>query len=132
MGQSAFKKKRGKELTKKMLIEKIEEMTTLMIFMEQTLTEWEVWFRLLKLQKDGNTSEEFANIVLDGPIFEGEMSEKIMESIRQNVPEFEPKTEEEMAEQDRPALFDASGNVIEKSVKQDVDENAKTQEEEQS
>lgn len=129
MAQSAFRNKKGKNLTKKMLIEKIEEMTTLMIFMEQTLTEWEVWFRLLKLQKDGNTPEEFANIVLDGPIFEGSMSAKIMESVRANVPTFEPKSEEEKAEQDRPALFDASGNVIEKSVKQDVDENAQIEEE---
>ena len=37
-----------------------------------------------------------------------------MQSIRQGVPEFKPVSEEEKKEQDRPALFDGSGNIIEK------------------
>jgi hypothetical protein len=114
MSCSAFRNKRGKDLTKAMLIEKIEHMTTLLIYMEKALTEWEIWHRLLPLQKEGLSATEYEHVVKDGPIFEDDTVLKIMQSIRQGVPEFKPVSEEEKKEQDRPALFDGSGNIIEK------------------
>lgn len=113
---NAFKRKRGQGLTKKMLIEKIDEMALLLNYMEQALTEWEIWFRIIPIQQKGAASqEEFEHFLKDGPIFQ-EMTSKIMESIREHVPDMTPKTDEEVEEEKRPALLDAQGNVIEKTV----------------
>jgi len=109
---SAFKQKKAKDITRKMLLQKIEEMAALITLMEQTLTEWEIWHRLLPLQKEGLTQEQFESFLADGPIFNDSPS-KIMQTIRNQVPKFEKPTEEEKQKQDRPALLDASGNVIE-------------------
>lgn len=114
MSFSAFRKRKAKDLTKKMLIEKIEEMSVLMSYMEQALIEWDVWHKLLPMQKEGLSDREYQCVIEDGPIFQDETVSKIMQSIRENVPDMTPPSEEEKAEQDRPALFDGSGNIIEK------------------
>lgn len=111
---NGFRKRPEKAVTKKYLKEKVEHMASLMIAMEQALTEWEIWHQLLGVQSEGLTTEEYIHVVKDGPIF-SDLSSKIVESIKQQLPvDLTPPSEEEMTAQDRPALFDASGNIIEK------------------
>ena len=112
MSISAFRQRKGKDITKKMLIKKMDEMASLMTLMEQTLTEWEIWYRLIPLQKNELSQEQFEHFIKDGPIFH-DMPSKIMQTIRNQLPSFDPPTEEEKKKQDAPALFDGSGNIIE-------------------
>lgn len=110
MSQSSFmKRKGGNIITKKMMAEKMDEMAALCTLLETTLMEWEVWYRLVKSQKKNMSPTEWEHVVNDGPIFT-DMTEKVMESIRQNVPSMERTPEEEMQDK-KPAILDASGNV---------------------
>lgn len=106
MGVSAFRKKPNeRNLTRKMIQDKMDDMAALMVAMEATLMEWEVWFRLVKHMKEGMSEEEFAHYVMDGPIFT-DTPGKIMQSIREQLPELEPPEEE-----NKSAVLDGSGNA---------------------
>lgn len=124
MSISAFRKKPNqKNLTRKMIMEKMEEMSSLMVAMEATLMEWEVWFRLFKNMQDGMTQDEFHNYVMDGPIFT-DIPGKIMHSIREQMPDMEPPINEEdhkpildsqgnaTSSENKPILTDANGNPL--------------------
>ncbi|MFW6130263.1 MAG: hypothetical protein ACOC56_03690 [Atribacterota bacterium] len=131
MSHSAFRKKKAKDVTRKMLIEKINEMSTLMSYMESALIEWEIWHKLLPMQKDALSEREYNFFLEDGPIFEDEIVQKVVQSIRENVPEMKPQSEEEKIEQDKPALFDGSGNIIEKTNETVDEEDDKNEESEE-
>jgi hypothetical protein len=106
MGNSAFRKKPNeKNLTRKMIQQRMDDMAALMVAMEATLMEWEVWYRLIPMMTDGMSDEEFKHYVMDGPIFT-DTPGKIMESIRQHIPEVEPPEEKP-----KPGILDGSGNV---------------------
>jgi hypothetical protein len=104
---SSLKNKKGKNITRKMILGRMEDMAQLMVAMEATLMEWEIWYRLIKNQKDSYSNDEWKHIVLDGPIFT-EFPEKIMKSVRENTPLLEKPAEEE---EKKPILFDGSGNI---------------------
>jgi hypothetical protein len=106
MGRSSFaKRKGGNQITKKMIASRMDDMAALMTAMEATLMEWEVWFRLIQMQKTGLTQEEFMHFVNDGPIFT-EFPAKIMESVRNQMPQFEPLTADEPK---KPSILGADG-----------------------
>jgi len=106
MSNSSLRKKPNeKNLTRKMIQDKMEDMASLMVAMEATLMEWEVWFRLIPMMTDGMSEEEFKFYVKDGPIFTDTPS-KIMQSIREQMPEMEPPEEEP-----KPGIFGADGNI---------------------
>lgn len=106
MSNSAFRKKHGeKNITKKMMAERMDDMAALMVAMEATLMEWEVWYRLIPMMTDGMSEEEFKFYVKDGPIFT-DTPGKIMQSIREQMPEMEPPEEEPKA-----GILGADGNV---------------------
>jgi len=122
MGKSSYMKRQGgNKVTKKMVSERMDDMAALMTAMEATLMEWEIWFRLIKMQQKALTPEQFVHFVMDGPIFT-EFTGKIMESIRANipalgdVPEEEPKKPSILGADglpvmaDAPKILDASGN----------------------
>jgi hypothetical protein len=124
MGRSSFaKRKGGNKITKKMISTRMDDMAALMTAMEATLMEWEVWFRLIQLQKTGLTQEEFNHFVNDGPIFT-EFPAKIMESIRNQMPQFEPLTEEE---QKKPSILGADGLPAMQDAPRVLDANGRTQ-----
>jgi hypothetical protein len=107
MTASAFRKApKEKNLTNKMMRQKMEELAQLMIALETTLMEWEMWYRLVPDIKAGMTESEYAAFLADGPIF-SEIPEKIMISIRNQMPKREPVKPEEK----KPVLFDGKGNV---------------------
>lgn len=109
MGQSSFmKRKGGNVVTKKMMTDRMEDMATLMTAMEATLMEWEIWFRLIKSQKKFLTAEQWEAFISDGPIFT-DFTGRIMESVRQNVPEL--KKDESADEPVKPGILGADGNV---------------------
>lgn len=109
MGQSSYmKRKGGNVVTKKMMTDRMEDMATLMTAMEATLMEWEIWFRLIKSQKKFLTAEQWEAFISDGPIFT-EFTGKIMDSVRQNVPELQ---KDESADTPvAPGILGADGNV---------------------
>lgn len=113
------KKRPEKQLTKAMLVEKMNEMAGLVNAMEYALQEWEVWKRLIPMQKKGLTDEEFMHFLADGPPL-SDLSGKIMESIRRTVPEFVPKTDEELEKEQAPGILDANGNVMERDDRPDI------------
>jgi hypothetical protein len=107
MTASAFRKTpKEKNLTNRMMRQKMEELAQLMIALETTLMEWEMWYRLIPDLKSGMTAEEYDAFLADGPIF-SEIPEKIMISIRNQMPKREPKPKED----EKPVLFDGKGNV---------------------
>lgn len=107
MSNSKFRKHpKHQAITRKMLMEKMQEMSNLLVVMEATLMEWEVWFKLFPQMKKNMTQEQFVHYVCDGPVFT-EFPEKIMKSVRENMPLFaDPEPEE-----NKPAILDGSGNV---------------------
>lgn len=108
MSSSFLKRKGGNTVTKKMILDRMENMATLMTAMETTLMEWEIWFRLIKGQKKFLTKEQWEAFITDGPIFT-DITGKIMESIRQNVPEIQKDESADVPP--TPAILDGSGNV---------------------
>jgi hypothetical protein len=105
---SSMKRKGGNVVTKKMISERMEQMATLTTLMETTLLEWEIWFRLIKGQKKFLTQEQWEAFITDGPIF-SDMTGKIMESVRQNMPEL--KKDEDASVPPTPGILGADGNV---------------------
>jgi len=87
-------------------------------YMEQTLTEWEVWYQLIPNQRESLSEEEFKYFLEDGPIFH-EMTEKIMSSIREHVPSMELSDEEKELQQ-QTCLFDGDGNIVEKDKSSNI------------
>jgi hypothetical protein len=108
MSNSSLRKNpKHKNLTNKMLKEKLQEVSNLLVVLEATLMEWEIWHKhIIPTAKDNMTEEEYAHIIKDGPIFT-ELPEKVMQSIRENMPIFQ-KPEENP---NMPAILDANGNV---------------------
>jgi hypothetical protein len=105
---SSMKRKGGNVITKKMITERMENMATLMTAMETTLLEWEIWFRLIKSQKKFLTTEQWEAFITDGPIF-SDITGKIMESVRQNVPKLEKDEDADVPP--KPGILGADGNV---------------------
>jgi hypothetical protein len=60
MSISALRSRKGKELTKQMLIDKLDEVASLATAMETVLVEWETWWRIIPTIEKGMTAEEFA------------------------------------------------------------------------
>jgi hypothetical protein len=116
-----FNRKKGKGLTKAMIIQKLNEMSALASAMEQALIEWETWYQLIGIQKKHLSDEEFDCYVKDGPIF-SDLTGKIMESIRQSMPLFEEKEEPQ-----GPVLFNGQGHRVHVEK---VDEDAKEEKQE--
>lgn len=109
MSQSSFQKRKGgNTITKKMIAERMDQMATLCTALETTLMEWEIWFRLIKGQKKFLTTEQWENFILDGPIFT-DITGKIMESVRKNVPELQKDESADVPV--KPAILGADGNV---------------------
>jgi hypothetical protein len=107
MSASAFRKNpKQRNLTNKMLVEKLDQVSQLATSMELTLLEWQSWWMLLKNMKKNMSQEEFEACFNDGPIF-STIPEKIMKSIRDNCP-FSGQAE---PEEQKPAILDAAGNV---------------------
>lgn len=107
MASSNFRKTpKEQNITKKMLQQKMEEVAQLSVALETTIMEWELWFRLIPMLKEGNTPEQHEAYINDGPIF-SDIPSRIMESIRNQM----PKVEEPAKEDKKPVLFDGSGNV---------------------
>lgn len=109
MSKSSFQKRPGgNTITKKMIKERMDNLATLTTAMETTLMEWEIWYRLIAGQKKFLTQQQWEAFILDGPIFT-EFTGKIMESIRENIPEL---TKDESADTPvKPGILDATGNV---------------------
>lgn len=108
MASSFLKRKGGNEITKKMILKRMEDMAALMTAMETTLMEWEIWYRLIKSQKKMLTNEQWEFFITDGPIFT-EITSKIMESVRQNIPQIEKDESPDVPP--KSAILDAKGNV---------------------
>ena len=108
---SAMKTKGGSGLAKRN--KKIDDMANLMVAMEATLMEWEVWYRLIKMQKlslerNEITKEELEFFINDGPPFT-DLPGRIMNSIRQQIPDF--KKEKEEMPQEKPTILDKDGMI---------------------
>lgn len=106
-------KKQAKKPTNKMMQKKMEDMANLMVAMEATLMEWEVWYRLIKMQRlsvqRGEVTEKELNFFIDdGPPFT-DLPGKIMESIRKTIPDF--KKEKEEAPEEKPQILDKDGMI---------------------
>jgi hypothetical protein len=110
MASSHMKRKGGNVVTKKMILERTDQLATLCTALETTLLEWEIWFRLIKSQKKCLTKEQWEFFISDGPIFT-EITGKIMESIRQNIPQLEKDEAPEVPV--RAGILGADGNVAE-------------------
>lgn len=109
MSKSSFQKRPGgNTITKKMIQERMDNLATLTTALETTLMEWEIWYRLIASQKKFLTQQQWEAFVSDGPIFT-EFTGKIMESIRENIPEL---VKDESADVPvKPGILDATGNV---------------------
>lgn len=109
MSCSDFRKKPNeKNITKKMILKRLEDVSQLTVALEATLTEWEIWYQMIKNVKENLTQEEFEYYVTDGPIF-SEIPDKIMKSVREQIKDqlgdlSQPKEE-------RPPVLDNNGNV---------------------
>lgn len=107
MGRSSsLKRKGGNVVTKKMLAGRMEDMATLITVCEATLMEWEIWFRLIKIQKKSLTPEQFDFFLSDGPIFT-DIPGKIMESIRKQMPQVNDDLQVETEK--KPSILGADG-----------------------
>lgn len=82
-----------RNLTRKMIIQKMDEMAVMMTAMEATIMEWEVWFRLITQIQKHNTPDQLVEYIKDGPIFT-DLTGKIMESIRAQMPTLEQCVED--------------------------------------
>lgn len=110
---SNLKRKGGNTVTKKMILGRMEDMATLTTAMEAVLMEWEIWFRLGKMQKVSLergeiTQKDYDFFMNDGPPFT-DMSARIMASVRQNIPDFKKEKEEEAPKENKPAILGADG-----------------------
>lgn len=108
---SAMKNKGGSGIAKRN--KQIDDMATLMTAMEATLMEWEIWFRLIKMQKislerNEITKEELEFFVNDGPPFT-DLPGRIMQSIRKQIPDFKKEKEETPA--NKPEILDKDGMI---------------------
>jgi len=122
MSRSSFaKRKGGNTVTKKMVTDRMDDMATLMTAMEATLMEWEIWYCLIKIQKNGLTQEQFDHFLNDGPIFT-EFPGKIMDSIRGQMPPLEERPEEV-----RPSILGADGLPVTPDIPRILDANGNTQ-----
>lgn len=113
MSNSNFRKKPNeKNLTRKMIQGKMDDMASLMVAMEATLMEWETWYRLMPLIKEGLSEEEFSHYLNDGPIFT-DMPGKIMSSIREQMDKQEKEAKEKAEKaQNASPILDSNGNVV--------------------
>ena len=116
---SNMKKKGGNVVNKKMMAGRMDDMANLMVAMEATLMEWEVWYRLIKMQKislDRNelSKEQYDFFIDDGPIFT-DLTAKIMASVRQNIPDFAKEKAQMPAGEDKPAILGADGYAAQKA-----------------
>jgi hypothetical protein len=108
---SQMKQKGGVGLAKRN--KQIDDMATLMTAMEATLMEWEVWFRLINMQKislerNEITKEELEFFINDGPPFT-DLPGRIMASIRKQIPDFKKEKEETPA--NKPEILDKNGMI---------------------
>lgn len=116
---SNMKKKGGNVVNKKMMAGRMDDMANLMVAMEATLMEWEVWYRLIKMQRislDRNelSREQYDFFIQDGPIFT-DMPAKIMSSIRQSIPDYVKEKEQMPAGEEKPAILGADGFAAQKA-----------------
>jgi hypothetical protein len=118
---SAMKRKGGNILTKKMIANRMDDMATLMTAMEATLMEWEIWFRLLKIQKKNLTPEQYQFVIDDGPIFT-DFPQKIMNSVREQMPPIEEAVEEEK----KPNILGTDGLPVQKDTPKILDSSGRT------
>jgi hypothetical protein len=104
-------KRKGKDITKKMLIDKLNDIAAFATALETVVTEYDLWYSIVKNQHQNLTHEEFVSVVQDGPIF-SDLSQKILTSIREHLPDMTPRP---VTEKNTPALFDGRGNIVEKT-----------------
>lgn len=110
---SSLKKKGGNTITKKMIAKRMEDVAQLTVAMEAVMMEWEIWYRLIKMQKlsldrGEITQKDYDFFIQDGPPFT-DMSARIMESVRQNIPDFKKEKEEADLQEKKPAILGADG-----------------------
>lgn len=118
MSKSSFMKKRGGNvITKNMMKERMDSMAVLTTAMEAALMEWEVWYRLIKVQKKALTPEQFEFFLSDGPVFT-DIPGKIMESVRGQM----PKPEElDLDKPDKLPILDSTGLPAQKEAPKILD-----------
>ena len=113
---SAMKKQGGVGIKKRQ--KRVEDMANLMVAMEATLMEWEIWYRLIKMQRISLdrgeiTKEELEFFINDGPPFT-DLPGKIMKSIRDQIPDF--KKEKEESDPNKPEILDQNGMIATKDA----------------
>lgn len=111
---SSMKRKGGNVITKKMIVDRTDQLATLCTALETTLMEWEIWFRLIADQKKFLSQAQWEAFITDGPIFT-DITGKIMESVRANIPEL--KKDESADVPVKPGILGADGNVANASDK---------------
>lgn len=110
---SSMKSKKGKEMTRAEILQQLDNLATLTTATEATLTEWEVWYRLILMQlisyeKGQVELKDLMFFIKDGPPFT-DLPGRIMESIRANIPDFAKEKVEKDAEDAKPKILDATG-----------------------
>jgi hypothetical protein len=118
---SSMKKKGGNSITKKMITGRMDDMANLMVAMEATMMEWEVWYRIVKMQqislKRGEiTQDQLDFFINDGPIFT-DLTGKIMASIRSQIPDYAKEKQDSPVDSGKPAILGADGFAAQKETK---------------
>lgn len=117
---SNLKRKGGNLITKKMILGRMQDLANLTTAMETVMMEWEIWFRLVKMQKvslerSEITQAEYEYFINDGPPFT-DMSARIMSSVRENIPNYTAEKQEQDSKAPTPAILGGDGFAANNTV----------------